>query len=56
MRSVFLQGAGDKEGSGKCKCDEGYAGELCNECADRHFKSFSNDTYILCASKPLFSS
>nr|CAB3233795.1 cysteine-rich with EGF-like domain protein 2-A [Phallusia mammillata] len=43
------EGAGDKEGSGNCKCDDGYSGDLCNECGERHFQTFSNDTYIQCS-------
>jgi len=42
------EGSGDKQGSGACVCDEGYAGDLCNECGPRHFKSFGNDTYTMC--------
>lgn len=42
------EGSGDKQGSGKCVCDEGYSGDLCNECGPRHFQSFSNDTYTMC--------
>ncbi|CAK8694473.1 unnamed protein product [Clavelina lepadiformis] len=42
------EGAGDKQGSGKCICEAGYAGDLCNECDERYFKSFSNDTYVMC--------
>jgi len=42
-------GSGDKQGSGTCVCDKGYAGDLCNECGSGHFKSFSNDTYTMCA-------
>lgn len=42
------EGSGDKQGSGKCVCDEGYSGDLCNECGPRHFQSFGNDTYTMC--------
>merc|ERR1739838_807916 len=44
-----FDGSGDKQGSGTCVCDKGYAGDLCNECSSGHFKSFSNDTYTMCA-------
>ena len=44
-----LQGSGDKQGEGTCECDEGYSGELCNECGPRHFQSFSNATYTMCS-------
>jgi len=43
------EGSGDKQGKGVCVCDEGYSGELCNDCGSRHFKSFSNDTYTMCS-------
>ena len=53
---IFLkttQGNGDKKGSGKCVCDKGYSGDLCNECDATYFKTFSNDTYLLCVCKYL---
>ena len=50
-RGNKLQGAGDKKGSGKCACESGYSGEFCSDCAERHFKSFSNETYTLCTRK-----
>merc|ERR1712096_169139 len=37
------------EGAGTCECDEGYSGDLCNECGPRHFNSFGNDTYTMCS-------
>jgi len=43
------KGSGDKQGAGTCECDEGYSGDLCNECGPRHFKSFGNDTYTMCS-------
>nr|XP_009861920.1 cysteine-rich with EGF-like domain protein 2-A isoform X4 [Ciona intestinalis] len=44
------EGAGDREGSGKCVCDSEYTGDVCDKCADHHFEIHSNDTYILCKS------
>jgi len=43
------KGSGDKQGAGTCECDEGYSGDLCNECGPRHFQSFSNATYTMCS-------
>ncbi|XP_077971172.1 cysteine-rich with EGF-like domain protein 2 isoform X2 [Styela clava] len=43
------EGAGDREGSGKCVCDDGYSGEFCSDCGDQHFETFRNDTYTMCA-------
>ena len=39
----LLQGAGTREGTGKCKCTSGYKGDLCNECKDGYYEESEND-------------
>lgn len=36
-------GAGDRKGSGKCKCDSGYSGKACEKCKPGYFKNEKND-------------
>ena len=44
----FLQGEGTREGTGKCNCDNGYQGDLCDECKDGFFEESKNDTHTKC--------
>jgi hypothetical protein len=44
----FLQGEGTREGTGKCNCDNGYEGDLCDECKDGFFEESKNDTHTKC--------
>eukprot|EP00038_Savillea_parva_P011789 m.200117 g.200117 ORF g.200117 m.200117 type:complete len:418 (+) comp20960_c0_seq1:77-1330(+) len=39
------QGSGDRKGKGKCKCDTGYIGKRCAQCASMHFKNGSEAAY-----------
>ncbi|XP_071159496.1 cysteine-rich with EGF-like domain protein 2 isoform X1 [Mytilus edulis] len=41
-------GEGTREGTGKCNCDSGYQGDLCDECKDAFFEESKNDTHITC--------
>jgi len=41
-------GAGTRQGTGKCKCDVGYQGNLCRICANNFYPSFQNDTNVTC--------
>ncbi|XP_045166487.2 cysteine-rich with EGF-like domain protein 2 isoform X2 [Mercenaria mercenaria] len=41
-------GEGTREGTGKCKCDSGYHGDLCDECTDGYFEENKNDTHTQC--------
>ncbi|CAG5123142.1 unnamed protein product [Candidula unifasciata] len=41
-------GAGTRGGSGKCRCNSGYMGDLCNQCKDGYFEDYSNETHTLC--------
>lgn len=43
------KGNGTRKGNGKCSCDNGYAGETCNECADEYYESFRDETKLLCS-------
>lgn len=44
----LFQGEGTREGTGKCKCDTGYQGDLCDECKDGFFEESKNDTHTQC--------
>ncbi|XP_052779223.1 cysteine-rich with EGF-like domain protein 2 isoform X1 [Mya arenaria] len=41
-------GEGTREGTGKCECDSGYQGDLCDECTDHYFEESKNDTHTSC--------
>uniref|UniRef100_A0A0K0FBK9 Cysteine-rich with EGF-like domain protein 2 n=1 Tax=Strongyloides venezuelensis TaxID=75913 RepID=A0A0K0FBK9_STRVS len=41
-------GDGLRKGTGKCSCDEGYAGPYCNNCASQYFENIKTDSYIEC--------
>lgn len=43
-----LQGDGTRDGSGKCSCDSGYEGELCDECADLYYEDQDEDSKLKC--------
>ena len=45
---MFIQGSGTREGSGKCMCDDGYRGKLCDSCVDGYYLAEINDTYVSC--------
>lgn len=52
---IFTQGEGTREGTGKCNCDSGYQGDLCDECKDAFFEESKNDTHITCTGKSLIT-
>ncbi|XP_005106648.1 cysteine-rich with EGF-like domain protein 2-A isoform X3 [Aplysia californica] len=41
-------GEGTREGTGKCKCNSGYRGDLCNECKDGYYEDSKTDTASVC--------
>lgn len=41
-------GEGTREGTGKCNCDNGYHGDLCDECKDGFFEESKNETQTKC--------
>ncbi|KAL4226739.1 Cysteine-rich with EGF-like domain protein 2 [Mactra antiquata] len=41
-------GEGTRSGSGKCKCNDGYHGDICDECTDGYFEESKNDTHTQC--------
>ena len=45
---IVIQGDGTREGDGKCSCDTGYEGELCDECADLFFEEQDDDSKPKC--------
>ncbi|XP_068689852.1 cysteine-rich with EGF-like domain protein 2 [Montipora foliosa] len=42
------EGDGTREGSGKCSCDSGYEGDVCDECADLHYEEKDQDSKLKC--------
>lgn len=42
------EGDGIREGSGKCSCDSGYEGDVCDECADLHYEEKDQDSKLKC--------
>ncbi|KAJ7379377.1 Cysteine-rich with EGF-like domain protein 2 [Desmophyllum pertusum] len=42
------KGDGTREGTGKCSCDSGYEGDLCDECADLYFEEQDEDSKTKC--------
>lgn len=44
------KGNGTRKGNGKCSCDTGYGGEVCNICSNGFYESFKDETKILCSS------
>ena len=45
---MFLQGDGTREGTGKCSCDSGYEGDLCDECAELYFEEQDENSKTKC--------
>lgn len=43
------KGSGTRKGNGKCACDKGYMGELCNECGLGYFESYKDTEKLLCS-------
>uniref|UniRef100_T1IHQ1 EGF-like domain-containing protein n=1 Tax=Strigamia maritima TaxID=126957 RepID=T1IHQ1_STRMM len=43
------KGAGSRKGTGECKCDPGYAGEVCNNCQLGYFQSYKDDEKFICS-------
>ena len=45
---LITQGAGTRGGSGKCKCNAGYKGDLCDICKDGYYQVMKNETHTTC--------
>lgn len=43
------KGAGTRKGNGKCSCDAGYEGDLCDSCAPTYYKSYQDEQKLLCS-------
>uniref|UniRef100_A0A1B6EBB1 EGF-like domain-containing protein n=1 Tax=Clastoptera arizonana TaxID=38151 RepID=A0A1B6EBB1_9HEMI len=43
------KGNGTRKGNGLCVCDEGYSGEICNQCATSYYASYHDENKILCS-------
>lgn len=53
---MFFQGDGTREGTGKCSCDSGYEGDLCDECAELYFEEQDENSKTKCTGESLTSS
>ncbi len=45
----YSLGSGTRKGNGKCACDAGYIGEMCDVCDNGYYESFKDDTKRLCS-------
>ncbi len=43
------KGAGTRKGNGKCACDSGYGGALCDKCAEGYYNSYKDEEKTLCS-------
>ena len=43
----LFKGSGTRTGTGKCKCDDGYTGDLCDGCEEGYYQNENSD----CSSK-----
>ncbi|TRY68225.1 hypothetical protein TCAL_05218 [Tigriopus californicus] len=43
------KGSGTRKGNGKCACDRGYGGELCEKCAVGFYESYKDEDKALCS-------
>ncbi|XP_069692770.1 cysteine-rich with EGF-like domain protein 2 isoform X5 [Periplaneta americana] len=48
-KSGKCKGAGTRKGNGKCSCEAGYMGELCNSCASEYYESYRDEDKLLCS-------
>jgi len=48
-KSGKCKGAGTRKGNGKCSCDTGYEGEVCDSCAATYYKAYQDEHKLLCA-------
>ena len=46
------QGGGTREGTGKCKCNDGYDGDKCTQCANGHYEE-RNGAKLTCKGRAL---
>ncbi|KAK9751881.1 TLR4 regulator and MIR-interacting MSAP [Popillia japonica] len=47
------KGSGTRKGNGKCACDKGYTGEICDGCAVNYYESYRDEKKILCSPCPI---
>ncbi len=43
------KGAGTRKGNGRCQCNEGYRGELCDACDVGYYESYKDKEKLLCS-------
>ncbi|XP_020606772.1 cysteine-rich with EGF-like domain protein 2-A [Orbicella faveolata] len=48
FESLGARGDGTREGTGKCSCDSGYEGDLCDECAELYFEEQDENSKTKC--------
>lgn len=51
MNFNLCQGDSSREGTGKCKCSDGYAGHACQHCDSNYFSTKKTETEIECSSQ-----
>ncbi|CAG9816986.1 unnamed protein product [Phaedon cochleariae] len=43
------KGSGTRKGNGKCYCEQGYAGDYCDNCAVNYYVSYKDEQKLLCS-------
>ncbi|XP_014243710.1 cysteine-rich with EGF-like domain protein 2 [Cimex lectularius] len=43
------KGSGTRKGNGDCRCNAGYSGPTCSECAEKYYESYRDEKKLLCS-------
>ena len=48
---VLFKGEGTRSGSGKCNCESGYTGELCDQCSSGFYETSRTEDGLVCSGR-----